>query len=48
MKVLKCNCKHAYQDELYGHNMRAHNVVPQPSSVEYRCTVCNSTRKEKE
>lgn len=40
-KVLKCkpSCKHSYQDEKYGQQMRVHN----PCAKGWTCTVCGST-----
>jgi hypothetical protein len=40
--IIKCNCKHAYQDATYGAGMRAHNpIVKEPKGNHWRCTVCN-------
>jgi hypothetical protein len=38
MKIIKCTCKHAFQDSLYGPSNRAMNDT---KSGQYRCTVCN-------
>lgn len=37
-KVLKCGCKHAYQDKRYGPGKRLHNALA--GGKGYRCTVC--------
>lgn len=37
-KIIKCDCKHAYQDKLYGAGMRVH--TPKKSGG-WRCTVCS-------
>lgn len=42
MKITKCDCVHAFQDETYGKGMRAHN--PRKSGA-YRCTVCGKEKK---
>lgn len=42
-KVLKCKCKHEFQDKEYGEGMRLHN---ENSKFEYVCTVCNSKVKQ--
>lgn len=39
MKILKCTCKHPFQDSLYGTGNRAMNET---KSGQYRCTVCSS------
>lgn len=43
--VLKCNCKHNYQDKRYGKGKRVMNYSSKSSSTSmrtYRCTVCES------
>jgi hypothetical protein len=37
-KVKRCDCKHAYQDEKYGHGMRVHNLKKDGDKA--NCTVC--------
>lgn len=37
VRILPCTCDHAFQDELYGHGMRVHNVS---AKAEAACTVC--------
>jgi hypothetical protein len=39
MKILRCTCKHDYQDQLYGKGNRAANEM---KNGQYRCTVCSS------
>ena len=41
--ILKCNCKHEYQDQTYGKGKRVCN--PTKDKNEYRCTVCSATVK---
>jgi hypothetical protein len=43
-RVMQCTCKHPFQDERYGINMRVHNARRKPRPG-WRCTVC---LKEKE
>jgi hypothetical protein len=38
-RVLKCACKHLFQDERYGVNQRVHNAARKPRPG-WRCTVC--------
>lgn len=43
--ILKCNCEHEDQDQMYGKGMRVHNVN---SKGEAFCTVCSpSYRRNK-
>ncbi len=39
-KIIKCKCKHDYQDEKYGKGNRVHN----PTVKGYRCTVCGDEK----
>jgi hypothetical protein len=39
MKILKCTCKHEFQDSLYGAGNRAMNDM---KSGQFRCTVCGT------
>jgi hypothetical protein len=39
-KLMRCTCKHAYQDELYGVGNRMANEM---RSGQYVCTVCGAT-----
>lgn len=40
VKVVNCNCKHKYQDDIYGKGKRLGNVnVKEDKAV---CTVCNT------
>ena len=36
--IIKCGCKHPYQDEVYGQGNRVAN--PMVKEKTYRCTVC--------
>ena len=41
--ILKCSCKHAYQDKRYGPGKRVHNKC---RTGKYRCTVCGDTKED--
>ncbi len=45
-KILKCSCKHEYQDKKYGKGNRVHNALASKSGrlQEYRCTVCGDVK----
>jgi hypothetical protein len=45
-KVLKCGCKHEYQDKKYGSGNRVHNEVGNvtKNGGQWRCTVCGKVR----
>ena len=43
--ILKCNCKHKYQDKRYGLGRRVHNACTKGSKVVYRCTVCSNVKE---
>jgi len=38
-KIIKCNCKHNWQDEAYGYGNR---VANETRNGQFRCTVCGS------
>ena len=43
--ILKCNCKHEYQDAAHGKGKRAHTpMVKEPKGDWWRCTVCKSEK----
>lgn len=42
-KVIKCNCHHVYQDDIYGEGMRYANLAAKSGG--YRCTVCSELHK---
>ena len=44
--ILKCKCKHDYQDKKYGKGNRVHNFVVNNTKAggDYRCTVCLACR----
>lgn len=45
-KIIKCKCKHAFQDKTYGKDYRVHSVGGTPTQPTYKCTVCaNVIRK---
>lgn len=37
IRIMKCTCKHEFQDQTYGPQMRVHNVSPDGLAF---CTVC--------
>jgi hypothetical protein len=39
-KVMSCNCKHEFQDNQYGKNMRVFNPIGKTQNDGYRCTIC--------
>lgn len=41
MKILKCTCKHEFQDSKYGKGMRVHT---KKGNGDYVCTVCSTKR----
>lgn len=40
--ILKCTCKHKFQDKKYGKGMRVFNALVKDN--EYKCTVCGNTK----
>ena len=45
---IACNCKHEFQDKLYGIGRRLANLVNKSvksasNNVDYRCTVCGKS-----
>lgn len=40
-KVMHCDCRHLFQDSLFGYEMRAHNPMGKEM---YRCTVCSKEK----
>lgn len=43
-RILRCNCKHEYQDEKYGKERRLHNKAGK-DSISWKCTICGSVKK---
>jgi hypothetical protein len=44
-KATLCKCKHKYQDEKYGKNMRVHNWARKAKiNGGWRCTVCGDVK----
>lgn len=43
-KVLRCTCKHEFQDERYGRGKRLHNKLADKATYDWRCTVCANER----
>lgn len=43
-KIIICDCKHEYQDKLYGKNHRVANKRVTKDRDEYRCTVCSKVK----
>lgn len=47
IKVVACDCRHEYQDRVYGPGQRVHNVAPKAGpnkSRALRCTVCRKVK----
>lgn len=43
--LIRCSCKHDYQDKRYGVGVRVHNPLKATSGgLQWRCTVCETTR----
>ena len=40
-KVVKCSCKHKFQDKQYGLQLRLARLFHKPIPGGYKCTVCN-------
>lgn len=40
-KLIRCDCKHEFQDKTYGYGMRVHTPTKSGSN---RCTVCNKIK----
>lgn len=42
--ILKCKCKHEYQDQRYGKEQRVHNPLKKEKmqSQKWRCSVCEN------
>lgn len=47
-RILKCTCKHEFQDERYGKGKRVHNKKkPVAAGIsEWECTVCSKRRND--
>jgi len=43
IKIMRCDCKHDYQDLKYGLGMRVHNPG-QGKSITFKCTVCGKKK----
>lgn len=44
-KILKCDCKHDYQDKKHGPQMRVYNKAGAKGKVMWRCSVCGKTKE---
>ena len=44
-RVMQCACKHPFQDERYGINLRVHNARRKPRPG-WRCTVCLNEKED--
>ncbi len=44
VSILKCSCKHPYQDKKYGEGNRVHNPCQGKNNGKYRCTSCGTSR----
>ena len=40
--VLRCHCKHEFQDKVYGKGLRLHNAKKEGDK--FTCTVCRNER----
>lgn len=45
--VTKCSCKHDFQDENYGKQMRLYNLMGDKKDDHGKCTVCGTIKKLK-
>jgi len=43
-KILKCECKHDFQDRRYGFQNRLHNGTTKANTPKWRCSVCEKER----
>jgi len=41
-KIMKCTCKHSFQDNRYGAGNRVFNQSVRDRAIKYRCTVCSA------
>ena len=48
-KISRCDCKHSFQDKIYGQGNRVFNMLPlvNGKTPEGRCTVCGKERAVK-
>lgn len=49
MKLLKCKCKHSFQDKEFGEGIRAHNPLTKKPTAQrpgMKCTVCGSIKEQ--
>ncbi len=46
MAIKACDCKHEYQDKIYGKNCRVHNWARNENNKSggWRCTVCKKVK----
>ncbi len=45
MAIKDCDCKHEYQDKMYGKGKRVHTPMKAGNKEgKYRCTVCAKTK----
>jgi hypothetical protein len=40
VRIMRCTCKHEYQDKRYGEGKRVHNLAVKAEA--WRCTVCGA------
>lgn len=45
--VIKCSCKHDFQDKEFGQGNRLHNECGGKKINTYRCTVCRTEKTVK-
>jgi len=46
--ILKCSCRHKFQDARYGEGMRVHNFARKGhnGAAGWRCTVCGDVKPD--
>jgi len=48
MTIIRCTCKHEYQDRAYGRGNRVANKTTKSDPPGYRCTVCGREHERKD
>jgi hypothetical protein len=43
-KVMSCGCENVHQDVIHGKGRRVFNMTAKKDPVQFRCTVCGSTK----
>lgn len=42
--IMRCTCKHPYQDAMYGFGKRVHNNATSKKNYSCKCTVCGKEK----